>query len=338
MPTDSKDIADVLVVDDHKIIRREVSARLRQRKLRVHTASSASAALRLVRRRRVRIAVIDLRMPQMDGIELAKGLLSIRRDTSVIFLTAYDSDKSRKRAEAEGIRAECWIDKHPTHGIANALSAVMLTLNRQLTAELHLEFDKAAKRAGLSKRQLNRFKMALNLSRIMANQGYLEIQRTLSEAPAPPTAHSPSLDQVIQELVVDLDELNTSYSDPADRELRWNRIRNLIAADLWRAADSANDPYVRQLCVQLEQAVRRVDAPLLNKQHIEAAYLSVERLRSGKVTRSDVGACKQKWRQIGVDTVPSFRKILKQWEDLYSVEGPEESEERDFRGNDNSTS
>src|SRR5438046_636699 len=121
---------EVLVVDDHKLLRREVSSRLRKHRLTVRTADSGAAALRVIRRANVGVAVIDLKMPKMDGIELAKQIRAVKGDLPIIFLTAYDNDKYRQRALAEGLRVERWIDKDPRVGIHNTLAAVLDALGR----------------------------------------------------------------------------------------------------------------------------------------------------------------------------------------------------------------
>ena len=74
----------ILIVDD------EPPARSRLRAL-VGEAASGAEALRQVESLGVQMVLLDIRMPGMDGIEVARHLDSLETPPAVIFTTAYDS-------------------------------------------------------------------------------------------------------------------------------------------------------------------------------------------------------------------------------------------------------
>jgi two-component system OmpR family response regulator len=88
----------VLLVDDEQEFLELTAERLAQRLFPCVTASSGERALQLLQSERFDCAIVDVRMPGMDGIEL---LGRIRRDfpgVPVILLTGYASVELGVRA------------------------------------------------------------------------------------------------------------------------------------------------------------------------------------------------------------------------------------------------
>jgi two-component system response regulator AlgR len=86
----------VVIVDD------EAPARSRMRDLLadcaaevpltvVGEAASGAAALELLSREAADVVLLDIRMPEMDGIEVAQHLQRLERPPAVVFATAYDA-------------------------------------------------------------------------------------------------------------------------------------------------------------------------------------------------------------------------------------------------------
>ena len=82
----------VLAVDDEPPALDELAYLLRQdpRVGRVHTAGDATEALRVLRDTDVDAVFLDIRMPGLDGMELARVLRRFARPPAVVFVTAYD--------------------------------------------------------------------------------------------------------------------------------------------------------------------------------------------------------------------------------------------------------
>ncbi len=94
----------VLVVDDEASARGGLEKLLRQEGYEVDTAESGAVALGIVDEHAIDLVVTDLKMPQMDGVELMKQLRARDRDLPVIVVTAFgdvSSAVSAMRAGAE---------------------------------------------------------------------------------------------------------------------------------------------------------------------------------------------------------------------------------------------
>ena len=91
----------VLVVDDEPAILRALSAALKARNHRVAVASTGAEALAEVATRRPAVVILDLGLPDIDGIDVCRQL---RRwtDTPVIVLTAEGAESRKVEALDEG--------------------------------------------------------------------------------------------------------------------------------------------------------------------------------------------------------------------------------------------
>src|SRR5438045_3502290 len=92
----------ILVVDDEKSQREILEMILSGEGYDVTTAASGGAALRIARERRFDLALTDLKMTGMDGIELLSKLLAFDSSIIVILLTAHGSIDSAKEALRRG--------------------------------------------------------------------------------------------------------------------------------------------------------------------------------------------------------------------------------------------
>jgi len=92
----------ILVVDDEKAQREILELILSDEGYDVTTASSGEAALKFAKDRRFDLALTDLKMTGMDGIELLQHLLAYDSSIIVILLTAHGSIESAKEALRRG--------------------------------------------------------------------------------------------------------------------------------------------------------------------------------------------------------------------------------------------
>jgi len=107
--TNSAPPIDVLVADDEKPALDELVHLLRTdaRIGEILTASSGADALRLLSERAVRIAFLDIHMPGLTGMELARSLLTLAEPPAVVFVTADEA----KAVEAFELRAADYLLK-----------------------------------------------------------------------------------------------------------------------------------------------------------------------------------------------------------------------------------
>lgn len=81
----------ILVVDDDKNLRRLYKAELEAEGYRVLLAENGRRACELIQTEHFDIVVMDVRMPEMDGLEAMAWILRERQNVPVILNTAYSS-------------------------------------------------------------------------------------------------------------------------------------------------------------------------------------------------------------------------------------------------------
>ncbi len=79
----------ILVVDDEEAQRQMLAGFLEKQDFSVKTAESGKEAIILCQNNNFEIALLDLKMPGMDGIELLKKLKEMNTEIQVIMMTAY---------------------------------------------------------------------------------------------------------------------------------------------------------------------------------------------------------------------------------------------------------
>jgi DNA-binding NtrC family response regulator len=81
----------ILIVDDEESQRQQLAGFLKKQGFSVTAAESGAVALNLCREKNFEVALIDLKMPGMDGIELLGRLKESNPEIQVIMMTAYGS-------------------------------------------------------------------------------------------------------------------------------------------------------------------------------------------------------------------------------------------------------
>ena len=79
----------ILLVDDEAGIRKVLGISLQDSGYDVHTAANAKAALRIFEEIAPPIVLTDIKMPDMDGIELLRRIKKLNPDTEVIMFTGH---------------------------------------------------------------------------------------------------------------------------------------------------------------------------------------------------------------------------------------------------------
>ena len=92
----------VLVVDDKRIMRDSVGATLQRAGYQVVAAADGEAAEKLVARHRPEAVITDLKMPEMDGLELLERLRRGDEQLPVVLMTAFGTIDVAVRAMKQG--------------------------------------------------------------------------------------------------------------------------------------------------------------------------------------------------------------------------------------------
>jgi len=86
--------SQILVVDDEEAVRRGIAQVLGRRQLTVATAASANEALEILNQRPVAIILLDIKLPDIDGIEFLRLLRKDFPETAIIMITGYPTIQS----------------------------------------------------------------------------------------------------------------------------------------------------------------------------------------------------------------------------------------------------
>ena len=92
----------LLLVDDEIGYLDVLSKRLTRRGFKVTTASSGAEAIRALRNWDFDVAVLDLKMEDMDGIEVLKVFKRMEPSVKVIMLTGHGSERAARDGIAHG--------------------------------------------------------------------------------------------------------------------------------------------------------------------------------------------------------------------------------------------
>jgi DNA-binding NtrC family response regulator len=101
--------AKVLLVDDEKEFLDVLGERMKLRGMEVKTTSSALTALDALEKESFDVIILDLMMPEMDGLEALKRIKKNRPELQVILLTGHGSIE--KGVEAMRLGAMDFVEK-----------------------------------------------------------------------------------------------------------------------------------------------------------------------------------------------------------------------------------
>ena len=137
--------ATILVVDDDSQIRRVMRTALSSHGYTITEARNGEEAIKKVRAERLDLIILDLNIPDMDGIEVCREIRVVS-NLPIIMLTVRSAEKDKVRALDAG--ADDYVVK--PFGIDELLARIRAALRRApgeavetsvLTKEMHLDFD-----------------------------------------------------------------------------------------------------------------------------------------------------------------------------------------------------
>jgi DNA-binding NarL/FixJ family response regulator len=102
----STETIKVLAVDDHPLVRKGIASILANESdmQLVGEAGSGREAVDLFRQHHPDVTLMDLRMPEMDGIQATQAIRKEFPEARIIALTSYDGDQDIYRALEAGVR------------------------------------------------------------------------------------------------------------------------------------------------------------------------------------------------------------------------------------------
>jgi DNA-binding NtrC family response regulator len=95
----------ILAVDDEQNLLELLITVLGKRGFKVKTALNGIEALRLLDQESFQLALLDLKMGPVNGVQLLKEIKDRRPIIKVIMMTAYPTNETRSQASANGASA-----------------------------------------------------------------------------------------------------------------------------------------------------------------------------------------------------------------------------------------
>jgi DNA-binding NarL/FixJ family response regulator len=94
----------IIIADDSSLLRDRIKSLLNglKEKLVIYEAENGVEALKLIKDKKPDLAILDIRMPEMNGIEVLKKIRELKMKTKVCILTSYPYPQYRKRCHEAG--------------------------------------------------------------------------------------------------------------------------------------------------------------------------------------------------------------------------------------------
>ena len=112
---DSTDLINVVIVEDYKLTRVGLRSTINEFEniSVIGEAEDAIKGLEIIKKEKPHVVLMDLGLPEMNGIEATQKVKEISPDTKVIILTSHDREEEVLAALGSGASAYCLKDIDP---------------------------------------------------------------------------------------------------------------------------------------------------------------------------------------------------------------------------------
>jgi two-component system, NarL family, response regulator len=150
----------VLIADDHGVVREGLVSMIKRNRADmtvVGEASNGREAVQLWKKERPDVTLLDLRMPELDGVEVIKEIRAADKKARIIVLTTFDGDEDIYRAIQAGAKGYLLKDV-PRKALMNSIRRVHAG---ETSVPLHLVAKLANRVSGetLSEREIEVLKL-----------------------------------------------------------------------------------------------------------------------------------------------------------------------------------
>jgi DNA-binding NtrC family response regulator len=90
--------ASVMILDDEPIVCQRLRSTLEKADLDIETFTDPNAALQRITEKQFHVLITDLKMRELDGIEILKWVQKVSPDTKVIIITGFATVEKAKEA------------------------------------------------------------------------------------------------------------------------------------------------------------------------------------------------------------------------------------------------
>jgi DNA-binding NarL/FixJ family response regulator len=160
----------IMVVDDHSLVRRGMSYVVKEGfpDADVVEAESSAAALEVLHGgAKVDLALVDVRMPDLDGLELLRAIKAEWADLPVIMLSTYENAPYVKRALADGAAGYLLKDATP-EDLSQAINVAMSGSGNVLSPRVIQNLFEEQQGGGTSDGRRNEFSLTQRENDILA--------------------------------------------------------------------------------------------------------------------------------------------------------------------------
>ncbi len=100
---------NILIVEDHELTRFGLKTTFEDVDFIgvIYEAASAEAALEIFKNNPIDVVIMDLGLPNMNGIEATQAIHNINKDTKIIILTSHNDEKEVLNSLKAGANAYC---------------------------------------------------------------------------------------------------------------------------------------------------------------------------------------------------------------------------------------
>jgi DNA-binding NarL/FixJ family response regulator len=140
-PRAKKERIRILIADDHSVVREGLVSLVKRKSDMVVVAEAGNGreAVELWKEHRPDVTLLDLRMPELDGVGAIEEIRELDENAQIVVLTTYDGDEDIYRAIKAGAKAYLLKD--------TARDALVETVRRVHAGETYLPPQLAAKLA-----------------------------------------------------------------------------------------------------------------------------------------------------------------------------------------------
>ena len=147
----------VLLAEDHLIVREGFRSLLKNESdlELVGEAENGRQAVQLTKKLRPAVVVLDIAMPQLNGLEAARQIMEAVPTTRIIMLSAHSDDAYIEQATAAGAMGYL-IKQTSSHDLCKAIREVhagKTFFSPSIGKHLKHQYEKSPQRAGLSKKR-----------------------------------------------------------------------------------------------------------------------------------------------------------------------------------------
>jgi DNA-binding response OmpR family regulator len=118
-------MAVILVIDDEQGIRELLDTFLRRKGYDVVLAASGREGLKVFRRERPDVVVLDLNMPGIDGFTVLQEIRNLNPSQPVIILTEAGTDEEEQQVRALGV-TEYVVKEFSLHLLGDSLNRLLI--------------------------------------------------------------------------------------------------------------------------------------------------------------------------------------------------------------------